>query len=244
MNWQWIILGILCIIIVVCLVILAILYDRKKEKTTGSKQNESSEEENEETIREIHADKDQISEEETQAEKEKQKEGLLARIKATLQKAREQKEEEENRKEEKTVYICNRNHGWGQRIVLLLILLLFALFEYKIILFDQGFKTILSPAPEISEDIVSGLTYIDDIKETYFIQLSDDHYLIVMNTGSHGLPHQFGNTADLENFRAGGLALDQLRPQVVTPIPWWIYLIVFILIIGIPAPRYKIEKIT
>ena len=244
MTWQGVILGLLCGMIVTCLIIGAILYDRKKEKVAGSKQNDSSEEENEEAIKEIQADEEQISEEETQAEKEKRRESLLAKITPTLQKAREQKEAEENRKGEKTVYICDRNHGWGQRIILLLILLLFALFDYKIILFDQGFKTILSPAPEIAEDIVSGLAYIDDIKETYFVQLNDDHYIIVMNTGSHGLPHQFGNAEDLEDFRAGGLILDQLKPQVVTPVPWWIYLIVFILIIGIPAPRYKIEKIT
>ena len=237
MTWQGVLLGLLCGMVVTCLIIGAILYDKQKTKRETKEEKEPLEADPNEDL----PASESVGNEEAQIKADPEaKENLFAKLLAAIRKGKTEEEKEQA----KTVYICNKNYGWGKRIILLLIVLLFVLFDYKIIMFDHGFKTILSPAPEISEDIVSGIAYVNDIKETYFVQLSQNHYLIVMNTGSHGLPHKSGDTADLENFRAGGLILSQLQPQVITPIPWWIYLIVFILIIGIPAPRYRIEKIS
>ena len=128
-----------------------------------------------------------------------------------------------------------------KRIIKLLLLVgvvLFALIDYRIFSFDNGFSK-TSMADKTFGEFITTLTDIEKV-EYYKKTINDDKnpysVYIVTNNENYLLD---ATKEDIETFGVLGIFSDKLKPEKIEPTPFYVEIIIGVLILLIPTKKKK-----
>ena len=124
------------------------------------------------------------------------------------------------------------------KLVLLVCVIFFALFNYRIVSFNKGFSKQSFEDKSILEVLttLTGITRVEyysktipsgDFKYRVYIVTNDDAYLLN------------ATQSDIDAFNTLGIFSNKLKPNKVTPIPFYVEIIVGIVILVIPFGKRK-----
>ncbi len=126
------------------------------------------------------------------------------------------------------------------KILILSAITLFALFNYRILSFDKG----ISKTSMGNQSVVETLSTITGIKKVEYYRMpsagepSDNSYRVYIVT-NHDAYLLSANKNDIDAFNSLGIFSSNLRPNKVTPIPYYVEIIVGIVILFIPFGKRK-----
>lgn len=123
------------------------------------------------------------------------------------------------------------------KAVLIVAIAIFALVNYRILSFSKGFsKTDLDN--KNAEQTITELLNINKI-EYYDTPLADEQpYIIYVETAQNGYLYRIDNDG-ISALSAIGVFANNITPQKISPIPFWIEIIVAVVITFIPLGRRK-----
>ena len=128
------------------------------------------------------------------------------------------------------------------KLILIVVVVMFALVNYRIFSFNKGFCKTQIEGKNISQAI-STLTGIKKI-EYYEKTIKDDEYTykvyIVTNQDSYLLD---ATQEDIDSFSVLGIFSEKLQPEKINPIPFYIEIVICIIILAIPSGNRGKTKI-
>lgn len=123
------------------------------------------------------------------------------------------------------------------KLLLLVVLVGFALINHRYYTFDKGlsqlkmdssFSTIIKTATDIQKvEYYKRVANNQDYQYNVYLVTSDEAYLLKATQD------------DIDGFKVLGVFSDKLKPKKISPIPFYVDIIVGILILAIPAPKKK-----
>ena len=124
------------------------------------------------------------------------------------------------------------------KLLLIILLAIIALWNYKIISFNGGFKFINTNNQDIPiEEQIKELTNIEGIYY-YKNPFNSEEYVVVLETKDK-LYLDNCNEDELKVLEISGAIIKNIKPQAISIFPWWGYGIIFLVILVLPTKKRK-----
>ncbi len=143
------------------------------------------------------------------------------------------------------------------KLILIIVITLFALFNYRFISFDKGISKTNMDNMSVTEVLttITGITKIEYYQRPFMVDRSNennrpsnyqqDDYIyrvyIVTNNDAYLLT---ATQDDINAFKTLGIFNKTIQPNKITPIPYYVEIIIGILILIIPFGRPKKKNTT
>ena len=122
------------------------------------------------------------------------------------------------------------------KLILLVAIVVFALWNYRYLSFDKGFSK-----TQMEDDFSSTISTIVGIKKVeYYENTIQNEYkykvYIVTNEDAYLLN---ATQEDIDSFSLLGIFSDNIQPEKITPIPFYVEIVVGLIIIFFPTGKKK-----
>lgn len=128
-----------------------------------------------------------------------------------------------------------------KKFLLILIIIVLGLWNYKFIIFDEGIRFInFDSANDDSSTLVSQISLLKNLNKIYYYDnpVGKD-YLMIIDSDTEGIMVEKATKQDIDAFNLAGIFVDNLTPKKVNVIPLWIYGVGILVIIFFPTKKRK-----